>query len=82
MPAHARTSPQPGGPASGSLRRRSPREDLARRFSEVYGDCRFEQIAEEGDEDAAWPSEASFWQVQADCEHDDRHSGASKRRIG
>lgn len=77
MSAHARTSPQPGGPASGSLRRGNPREDLARRFSEVYGDCGFEQVVEEADEDAAWPLEASFWRVQADREHDDRHSHAT-----
>jgi hypothetical protein len=36
---HARTSPQPRGPASGSLRRRNPRKVCCDSPASLYGDC-------------------------------------------
>ena len=38
------TEPHAQGPASGSLRRRNPREGVLRRSSALYGDCDLPQV--------------------------------------
>lgn len=67
MPADARASPRPGPGrlASGSLRRRNPWEDLLCRFSDLYGDCCTEQVADEIADDARWISEPRIGRLPA-----------------